>query len=338
MLVALKELEAVERLTREAQARVSLMAAVAVEAEARDAFAAGRFDSGSVNRVADAIQGGRVLSARLAASGYNLARAASTGQGYGIPSTLDKAPSKLDVLRDSHISLVTQLADMDTTGLSAVERGLIQVAKDMPEDTARAQLLSTVYHLSDSLAAFDKVRGGDERLKKPEDFDWYDGSLSVRAESNVAQSLVQHQIKPALAKVQTVLEMHGGNRDNPTVAKTVNDSASKLAGKADAYIQRAARVTTYKAVRGDRSVMQMARGTADNPCAFCAMLASRGYIYKADAFGVFEVHPNCHCYPVYRWEKSPVGGVEYWVKMWGRLRPADLADWRIKLAAYRAGI
>ena len=67
-----------------------------------------------------------------------------------------------------------------------------------------------------------------------------------------------------------------------------------------------------KAIRTDRRIKLVARGTGPDPCAFCAMLASRGFVYTGKSSGVGDsedgsvgeeiekFHVNCHCYPIVR--------------------------------------
>jgi hypothetical protein len=55
------------------------------------------------------------------------------------------------------------------------------------------------------------------------------------------------------------------------------------------------------AIRQDRYVERFARVTGGNPCYFCAMLASRGAVYKSLLSADFKVHDHCACSvePVY---------------------------------------
>jgi hypothetical protein len=46
-----------------------------------------------------------------------------------------------------------------------------------------------------------------------------------------------------------------------------------------------------------RSKLRYARVTSGNPCAFCAMLASRGPVYWSEETASFEPHGHCSCVP-----------------------------------------
>lgn len=66
----------------------------------------------------------------------------------------------------------------------------------------------------------------------------------------------------------------------------------------------------------------VARGTRSNPCGFCAMLASRGFVYMSERSAILTAvgkryHPNCHCYPIMRVSTDVLPERnEYWHKMW----------------------
>lgn len=74
------------------------------------------------------------------------------------------------------------------------------------------------------------------------------------------------------------------------------------------------RVTINREVLGDPSAVGWARVTGPDPCSFCAMLASRGPVYKADTAIASKFHDSCSCSaePVYRSETGwPARSREY---------------------------
>ncbi|MGE3811517.1 MAG: hypothetical protein AB7I24_08200 [Candidatus Nanopelagicales bacterium] len=50
-------------------------------------------------------------------------------------------------------------------------------------------------------------------------------------------------------------------------------------------------------VTADRQALGWARVTSGRPCAFCAMLASRGPVYRSQASADFQPHDHCSCTP-----------------------------------------
>ena len=86
-------------------------------------------------------------------------------------------------------------------------------------------------------------------------------------------------------------------------------AGSNGAGVADEAVVDGGRFAVIQAMKKDRKVKVVARGTGPNPCAFCAMLASRGFVYTSieSSIGVLngeeiqKYHPNCHCFPIVRY-------------------------------------
>jgi len=74
------------------------------------------------------------------------------------------------------------------------------------------------------------------------------------------------------------------------------------------------RDTIDGAIGSDESAIGYARAASGEPCHFCAMLASRGPVYKEDSFRRMAVHDGCNCSlePVYfRSVGWPRGSREY---------------------------
>jgi len=52
-----------------------------------------------------------------------------------------------------------------------------------------------------------------------------------------------------------------------------------------------------RVVNRDRAVQGVQRRTASSPCSFCALLASRGAVYKSEETARFSPHSGCGCQP-----------------------------------------
>lgn len=105
------------------------------------------------------------------------------------------------------------------------------------------------------------------------------------------------------------------------------------------------RATTVEAVREDPQARAWARETRGDCCYFCAMLASRGAVYKDEhtagrdanesftGSGDFKFHNNCHCVavPVFGTYELPANARQ-WAADWQRLKEqhggVSLALWR----------
>lgn len=68
-----------------------------------------------------------------------------------------------------------------------------------------------------------------------------------------------------------------------------------MSGAAARLIQNGARTAILRAVQADPEAVAWYRVTAANPCSWCAMLASRGAIYKSAQSAGFKAHNRCRC-------------------------------------------
>lgn len=83
-------------------------------------------------------------------------------------------------------------------------------------------------------------------------------------------------------------------RNKPRV--TVRDeSFQAAAGAATRHVLTGGRRSLLTLVEADPKALGWARVTDGNPCAFCAMLASRGIAYTSEAAASFKAHDHCAC-------------------------------------------
>lgn len=76
--------------------------------------------------------------------------------------------------------------------------------------------------------------------------------------------------------------------------------ASRWAGSLARHVRNGGRRTLAAAMRGDPDVVRYERITDADPCAWCAMLASRGAVYLSEASGGGNTawHDRCGCIAV----------------------------------------
>lgn len=121
----------------------------------------------------------------------------------------------------------------------------------------------------------------------------------------------------------------------------VEAATSRLEGAVGRLVENAGRDTTVNAVMADRKATGWAREAKPTACAFCAMLATRGAVYKSaksattTEFGQ-SYHDHCHCVAV------PVFGVyektaqaREWSALWAK-STRGFTGMDAKLAAFRA--
>jgi hypothetical protein len=68
-------------------------------------------------------------------------------------------------------------------------------------------------------------------------------------------------------------------------------------GVADRYLHNGSRGAVMSNVKKDKRAVGWQRlSSTGTPCAFCALLISRGPVYKSEGQASFDVHDNDHCF------------------------------------------
>ncbi len=80
----------------------------------------------------------------------------------------------------------------------------------------------------------------------------------------------------------------------------------RMAGSASSLVLGGGRDTLMGAVQSDPHARGWQRVTDGNPCAFCAMVASRGIIAGDEASAGFEAHGHCGCTAEPAFEGTPI--------------------------------
>lgn len=90
---------------------------------------------------------------------------------------------------------------------------------------------------------------------------------------------------------------------------------AQVARESQRHALNGGRERILRSIRSDRRARGFQRVTDGDPCAFCAMLASRGPVYSGRDF---QSHHGCGCTlePVYRADSQSVGRAEEWAALW----------------------
>lgn len=92
-----------------------------------------------------------------------------------------------------------------------------------------------------------------------------------------------------------------------------------VAGAMGRWVLEAGRATVIGATGTERMRRRVgwARTTSAEPCAFCAMLASRGPVYSADT-ATFRAHDNCACgaEPIFSYDQPWPGRAQEWKRLY----------------------
>jgi hypothetical protein len=149
------------------------------------------------------------------------------------------------------------------------------------------------------------------------------GITPGRFTPDIAEDLPFRQLTTSLL-VTGPAKIRSGLAKSHNVEQVLNAAQVATAGAAMRHAMNGGRDTVQRTVRADRSALGYARTVSGAPCAFCAMLASRGPVYKDDSFdasdarfhgfGEAKVHDHCSCgvEPVYRRDAAwPIGTNRY---------------------------
>lgn len=343
------EVLALESAYRAAQARVGLATAALSSASWR-LVSASRPAATMAPWIEETIQGIMAMRARsmqLARSYYILSRALQTGDVFGNPELPEGSAITLPALREHFLSLLSdtaQLGEGDTSsdpGISWVEGFLHQLDAG---DPVRALLDRS--DLGPYLDALVEAMDDDDPALTKTDFAWPRDQDERKLYKYLHEQLKERSVdalEKKLAKRATVSSAPMVQQRNQLEDHRASGSAG--AGFADHAAISAGRAAISMAARADRRIMKVARGTSSTPCYFCAMLASRGFVYSSEAAASFMAHPNCHCYPIIRWVDRDVADPELiseFTALWNKeiqgkySGNAALREWRKVIAARAA--
>lgn len=242
----------------------------------------------------------RDLSAQLAITYYQLARWIETGRSLGAP--LDEGATTGADLLSSFVARAQAVEDLP---LSSTELGgdISRALKDSPEHPLHS------ISVGDYIEALDGLTGGDRRVLV-DAFRWPTLSRTERARKTIMTALTNGAgLDERFSKAKSVST---GEELADTLAGALDAASRTGAAKADTLVMSAGRGIVDYAHKGDSRLLMYARGTSSNPCAFCAMLASRGFVYasktsatKSYRDGAMKsYHDNCHCFAIARWVET----------------------------------
>lgn len=353
------ELEAISAAHRAAQARLAL--AIAYLSQVEWASVSATFPSataaGWLERTTRAIIVGRRRSLELAKSYYQLSRALDTGFVLGMPDLPEGSEITLSALRGHFVGLLEQTAQLGfgETGLGGpddqwVERLLaegLEPSNARHDQFLRSDLGDTIDRVKAAMGTEDSLLGVDRWRWAP---DFPDDYLARRITPELRKRAVEAlEAKNRKRKQQELTKQERARK----AAEDHRTSGSSGAGIVDQLVIQGGRNMLVSVVRSDARAKLVARGTSSNPCGFCAMLASRGFVYVSAATagftagGVSDIHPNCHCFPIIRWvdvdnDQLPALN-QYFMDMWPKITAgysgaAARRIWRNWIAQRTTGI
>jgi len=328
-----RELSRVEAAHRAAQARLGLAGAYLVLRDWGAGAPSTQVSTGWISPALRVINALRKVSVKLARRYYRLARAIETGTTLGHPDTpVDGSTVAMEVLRTEFLEVLQEIAEM---GNSAPPTGrdpdvdflFKELVKEDPRasENGRLELMESVdlpSYIEDWEAEHDRDAG---EFIEIDDFDW-DDDPEDEAEvlSLLDKALENDVVKAANDRIRALRDSEtapGAAMDQ--LVEQQQNAGSIAAGRVDRFGIAAGRSEIDRVIPLDRRVKKVARGLGPNPCNFCAMLASRGFVYKdkrtanlaGGADSIRRYHDNCHCYPIVRWvDASEVPPANLWLQ------------------------
>jgi len=345
-----EEVRAIEEAHRAAQARLGIAGAYLSIAEWGSVNTLNASASGAswVQRSLRMIFAIRRKSTRLAVAYIRLVRALETGYTLGFPE-YDDDPESLSMgdLRGQFHTLLLDIADLDSAPTDAedederwFESELRRAEQDPVPREDRITFSDT--DIEDQIQEWlDNPSIPDTDSIRIDDFDWGE-EMTPEDITDAFQKVLDDEVVKGYEKRLKQLrsdEEASTSKQTAKIEQAFNSAGSLAGGRVDRYGINGGREMIDKVLAKDRRVKAYARGTRPNCCAFCALLASRGYVYSSefgavrttnktsrrgtdvaaegfDANGIRKYHDNCHCYTIVRFIDVPTlpEQSEYWAK------------------------
>jgi hypothetical protein len=243
----------------------------------------------------------RRRSRELAIAYYRLARALRTGKTVADPYRDEPEYIRLSELREEFALLVEGVQEAPESDLTAPQGVGGTEPRSEPEEPADPVsadddriLVERIERLEADIAAME--RAAEEEIRK---------SLALLGPINEERKLrlLEESLSPEEA-------LSGSLRDQLSERDRIHAEAGKRQAASSARIvMNGARSVINAAGTRDRAVIGWVRlSRTGTPCGWCAMLISRGPVYKSEKTALGDVdkyHDNCNCYaePVYSTEQ-----------------------------------
>jgi hypothetical protein len=198
-----------------------------------------------------------------------------------------------------------------------------QVREPIPMPTRARNRLEPVVPRRDTRTASQRTNHTDTgrgRVRVTFDDSGLDRGRSGRSRVEMSDLSFEREdraVKVSLEVTGPVAQKSKTSRNKPRV--TVRDeSFEAAAGAATRHVLTGGRRSLLTLVEADPKALAWARVTDGAPCAFCAMLASRGPVYGSEAAAGFSAHDACACTaePVYSRQAPWPGRAREFQELW----------------------
>ena len=302
---------------RLAQERIALQAALLTLSEWRH-MAPGALEQGPwVQRLGRKILGLQRRSERLAQRYYNAARAIQGGQALRNPQGNDY-PSLIPLTRllDEFGDVIDEINSDNAKRESRSQRRARQ--QDDPQRQNRIESRSE--RVSDTLdRALERLERDhrdtlDVSVEWDRSQDWQQAQRDADQVERDFRKSMDDEINDLRNKLQQI-EREDDERDaeqrrsaterRKAREKAAREAAYKAANKASGLATDPGKDRLKRQIDNDPLAVRYQRITSGTPCAFCAMLAARGPVYKDEKSASFKPHDPCNCSAIPIFSDSP---------------------------------
>lgn len=170
--------------------------------------------------------------------------------------------------------------------VAVAQADLAEQWRGLPLDDAPAAKAAATVVVTDLVETYGPMAAGAGA-------DWY---AETRSEAGVRGSFRPRLEVPVIARQ---IATNVGWSVSPLFGQPKPDLAlARLAGVTQRLVANADRATILTNTRRDPAQPRWYRGASGKCCAFCAMVASRGAVYRSEQTADFKAHSNCRCFPV----------------------------------------
>ncbi|MFI9228988.1 VG15 protein [Streptomyces rimosus] len=263
---------------------------------------------GWLRRAISLVMGRRRQSRDLARAYYRLARALQTGTTVADPYHPEPKHITLGDLRRAFAELAgtyqpptSKPADEAATGESGEASSASNDQLDSDEESAQAA--PDLDDKSDDdwerilVEELDGLREEEERIER-------EAEEELRT---VLDALGPKNLDHRLTEVDTEQAAKDADQEREEAHR---QAGARQAAAASRVAMNGGRSTAWSHMRRDRRSLGYVRlSRTGTPCGWCAMLISRGPVYKSRASATFadgdRYHDNCHCYamPIFNWQQ-----------------------------------
>ncbi|WP_436739933.1 hypothetical protein [Streptomyces sp. BBFR102] len=282
----------------------------------------------------------RRMSRDLARAYYRLARALRTGTTVADPHHPEPTYITLDVLRREFAELAGESAEQPQEGRSEPS------GTSTPETPSSAASSEPVEADNDSPPTDRELEDELDRIRVEE-------IEGLREAEELIEREAEQELRTALEalgpnNLQGKVDRIDGGRTADEVDKLRGEAHRQAGARQAAAAERVAMNGGRSAVwnhasRDKRAIGYIRLSRSGTPCGWCAMLISRGPVYRSSASAQYadgdKYHDNCHCYaePVFsreQYSSSPLYELnrryeELWPKVTSGLSgKAAVSAWR----------